>query len=100
VPADESPAWIVFEQPEKLQQELTTKLYSFVNTTEPLQPADSSVFNEQYKKETEDALLPPAYKGYYNGRYIDVKDWNIDELLQSNSNRNFDEIFNDIIKYD
>jgi hypothetical protein len=39
--------------------------------------------------------LPPAYKGYYNGRYIDIKDWNIDELLQSNPCKNFDEIFNE-----
>jgi hypothetical protein len=93
VPADESSAWNVFERPEKLQQELTAKVYSFVNTIKPLQPVDSSVFNEEYKKETNDFLLPPAYKGHYNGRYIDVKDWNIDELLQSNSYKSFGEIF-------
>lgn len=94
VPADESSAWIVFEQPEKLQQEVTAKLYSFANTTEPLQSVDSSVFNDQYKKETDDGLLPLVYKGYYDSRYIDVKDWSIDDLLQSSSTKNFDEIFN------
>ena len=35
-------------------------------------------------------------KGYYNGRFIDIKDWDIDELLQKNSCKNFDEIFNEV----
>lgn len=93
VAADESPAWIVFENSQKLQEELTEKLYSNIPSNETLQTVGSSIFSEQYAKETEDSQLPAEYKGFYNGRYFDLKDWDIDELSKCESTKSFDDLF-------
>jgi hypothetical protein len=53
VPADESSAWIIFNDPEKLQQLVTEKLYSRVDNENALQPADAAAFDYFYNKQAE-----------------------------------------------
>jgi Zn-dependent protease with chaperone function len=93
VPADESSAWIIFNDPQKLQQEVTEKLYSQVDDQNALQVVDSNAFDNFYNKEAEDYALPGAYKGYYDDRYVDLKDWDIDELSRHTSGMDFDDLF-------
>ena len=93
VPADESSAWVVFNDPEKLQQEVTEKLYSQVGNQSAMQTVDSNTFDNFYDKEAEDYALPVAYKGYYDDRYVDLKDWDIEELSKHTSSMGFDDLF-------
>ncbi|HEX5153845.1 MAG TPA: M48 family metalloprotease [Parafilimonas sp.] len=93
VPADESSAWIIFNDPEKLQQLVTEKLYSLVHNQNDLQIADSTAFDSFYNKEAADFALPGAYKGYYDDRYVDLKEWDIDELSKHTPAMSFDDLF-------
>ena len=95
VEPDATSAWVVFNEPEQLQQQITEKLYSQVPNEEPLQQVDSSVLDDLYKSEIEDYALPVAYKGYYNGRLIDTKEWNIEVLANNKSTASFDDLFTD-----
>lgn len=93
VAADETPAWAVFENATVLQQQITEKLYSQVNTEQPLQKIEPDIFNALYDKEMADYTLPLAYKGYYDKRFIDIKDWDMNELLQKRSSLQFEDLF-------
>ena len=93
VPADESSAWAIFHNPKKLQQQVTEKLYSLVDNENVLLIVDSAAFDHFYNKQTEDYVLPDVYKGYYDDRYVDLKDWNIDELSKQTPAMSFDDLF-------
>jgi Zn-dependent protease with chaperone function len=93
VEADEFPAWSVVNDPKYLQEQVTEKLYSQVKTESSLQLIDSNAFDEFYKKQTTDYTLPALYKGYYDRRFIDIKDWDIDELSNQKSSIDFNALF-------
>lgn len=95
VEPDETPAWVVFSNKEHLQKLLTKKLYSGVEQAEQMDKLDSSEFNKLYEAETNYYRLPSFYKGYYDGRYFETKDWDFDNLSVAESNETFDYIFSD-----
>lgn len=93
VPADETAAWEIFNNAKALQQQVTAKLYSNVGAAEQLEPVDANTFDELYKTETESYALPAAYKGYYDRRYIEPKDWDLESLAAAISHHDFDSLF-------
>ncbi|MCC6286419.1 MAG: M48 family metalloprotease [Chitinophagaceae bacterium] len=88
-------AWSAFDKPEQLQEMLTDKIYT--NVTMEKEPVlyDHIEFEELYNKDRDQYILPEVYKGFYDGRYIDVKDWNLDEISATAPVKTFNEIFTD-----
>ena len=80
---DESSAWLLFDQVETLQETITGSLYRSVTLEGPAQPYNASEFEERYLRNKTSYALPIVYKGFYDGRYIDIKAWNIDALADS-----------------
>ncbi len=69
---------MLFDQVETLQETITGSLYRSVTFEGPAQPYNASEFEERYLRNKTSYALPVIYKGFYDGRYIDIKDWNID----------------------
>jgi Zn-dependent protease with chaperone function len=93
---DESSAWLLFDQVETLQETITGSLYRSVTFEGPAQPYNASEFEERYLRNKTSYALPVIYKGFYDGRYIDIKDWNIDTLADAPASAfGFDHLFNE-----
>lgn len=92
---DTDRAWVIFEDTENLQQTLTNKIYTNVTLEKEPVLYDQNEFEEFYNKDRDLYILPEVYKGYYDGRYVDIKDWNIEEILASPATKTFDEIYTD-----
>ena len=93
---DDTSVWHLFDRPESLQEEMTGNLYKSVNLKAPPEQYDTQDFEKEYSAKKEAYALPPAYKGYYDGRYINAKDWDIDALSDHPvSTRTFEELFNE-----
>jgi len=95
---DDYTAWSLFSDPEKIQKELTDKIYSVAGIKEPLQEVDENVFNTTYVSERKKNSYPKAYKGYYNGRWI--SGLNLDTAIAAahrdpSAMENFSELFAD-----
>lgn len=95
VDADDTTAWQVFDNISNLQQQLTDNLYKNAKAEEALEKFDGAYFEEWYNKKRESAILPQEYKGFYNKRFINTKDWNFDSLVTEQSSVTFDELYND-----
>ena len=93
VAPDEAPAWEVFTGKDALKEKLTAKLYSHITETENMEVINAEEFNDQYQHEKEFYVLPLAYKGYYDSRYIETTDWNFDELESTVTTCKFDDLF-------
>ncbi len=91
--ADERSAWVLFSNPEALQQQVTDLIYELSEVAEPLDKLDPSFFEEWYHKETREYLLPEAYNGFYNDRMIDSSSWDLDALAAQQSTQIFDDLF-------
>jgi Zn-dependent protease with chaperone function len=81
-PPEISPAWQLFDQPETWQQTLTGRLYRSLTLEAPA-TYDSAEFEARYRDERSTFALPKVFNGFYDNRYIDIKDWNIDALAES-----------------
>jgi len=95
---DNTSPWHLFQQPEQLQERLTSDLYRNVTLKDDVRHYDGSEFEHWYTAHKATYALPQAYKGYYDGRYIQVQDWNLqtEETADSASaGKTFDELFND-----
>lgn len=92
---DATTAWILFANKEVLQEQLTEILYKNADTGEVLEKCDGQCFEELYKRKRQSLLLPREYKGFYDTRYINVRDWNFDSLIKEPASKNFEELYND-----
>ncbi len=93
--ADETTAWHVFNNQNILQEQVTENLYKNTKTEETLEKCDGKYFEEVYTKKREAAFLPPVYKGFYDGRFINTTNWNFDSLIIEPVAKSFDELYND-----
>jgi hypothetical protein len=94
VAPEEASAWILFDHPGQLQEQMTGVLYLSVKMETPFETLDASNFEETHAKERDKYKLPEAYQGFYTGRYIEMNDWEIDNLVATNSDKTFDQLFN------
>lgn len=62
---DTRPAWAVFNQPGKLQQQLSAMVYKNVPGDKFEQQLNGSTFRERYQQEVNFYKLPAAYNGYF-----------------------------------
>jgi len=96
IPADKTSAWSLFEEPQALQETVTANLYQTVKFEAPTEFYDAGDFDEQYRARKADYALPAAYKGFYDGRYLQTKDWDIDKMAQEPApSIRWDELFNE-----
>jgi hypothetical protein len=91
----EASAWVLFENGNQLQERMTKNLYDSAKIEKPLEPIDSQYFETWFLKEKESTALPTAYNGFYNNRLINIKNWDIDELTNTATAKQFDELFNE-----
>ncbi|HEX3935467.1 MAG TPA: M48 family metalloprotease, partial [Puia sp.] len=96
IPADKSSAWILFEGAEALQEKTTTDLYRTVKFQGTVEYYDERQFEKEYLGRKAEYALPVEYKGYYEGRYIETKDWDLGKALEEvTSVRSFEALFNE-----
>ncbi|HVV04479.1 MAG TPA: M48 family metallopeptidase [Puia sp.] len=88
-PPDTSSPWLLFEQPQALQEQLTRHLYANVTLKDDVRPYDSQEFGRWYNARKETYALPPAYNGFYEGRFITV-DWDLDAPGSPDSSSSLD----------
>ena len=79
---DTRSAWILFNNPDAVQQGMTKHIYRQVPNTGDMQQYDERLFEQQYNEETEKYRLPQVFKRFYKRRYIAIKDWALDDILQ------------------
>jgi Zn-dependent protease with chaperone function len=95
MPADHTSAWSLFEGASALQEKATNKLYQPVKFEGPVEFYDAREFEQQYLSRKSEYALPPEYKGYYEGRYIETRDWDLDSLLAEPApSLHFEDLFN------
>jgi Zn-dependent protease with chaperone function len=96
IPADKSSAWILFEGAEALQERTTNNLYRTVKFEGTIEYYDERQFEKEYLGRKAEYALPVEYKGYYEGRYIETRDWDLEKALEEVPPvRNFEELFNE-----
>ena len=88
-----APAWIIFNDEKALQKQLTEIVYGDAKNTEGLTEKEQDYFNSWYETEKDSGKLPADYNGFYNGRIISTKDWDIDFLSNAHPVKNFEAIF-------
>ncbi|MEO7311258.1 MAG: M48 family metallopeptidase [Chitinophagaceae bacterium] len=94
-PPDEGSAWLLFADGRKLQEEMTAGIYQSAQIGRELEPMKGEHFEDWFLKEKEASLLPPAYKGFYDKRQINPKNWDIDALCKEQVAESFDVLFSD-----
>ncbi|HJT72771.1 MAG TPA: M48 family metallopeptidase [Chitinophaga sp.] len=77
---DQTTAWAIFDNTAQLQEELTQKVYRSVELEKDLVHYDAEEFEKWYIERREAYRLPDIYKGFYDERYISIKDWNLNEV--------------------
>ena len=91
----EHSAWIVFRDADKLQETFTSNLYQHIqNDGEKIEYYDRQKFDELFYAEIEQVTLPQEYKGFYNKRYVDMSQWDLDQLITTSSDIHFHQLFN------
>jgi Zn-dependent protease with chaperone function len=96
LPADQSSAWVLFDNPEVLQEQFTANLYQTVTFEGTVEFYDNRQFEEQYVSRKNEYALPVEYKGFYEGRYIDTREWDLDRALEeAPCVRTFEALFNE-----
>lgn len=98
VPDNASP-WLLFDQPEILQEQMTKDLYREVPLKEDAREYDGTEFETWYSEKKQSYALPEAYKGFYDSRYILIKDWNLQaeeaKMDAANVSKTFDQLFSE-----
>ncbi len=77
---DDTLAWQLFENIENLQQSMTSHLYRSVENNGTLSACDVGEFEHRYRHNRENYALPAVFNGFYDGRYPQVTNWDIDTL--------------------
>ena len=78
-------AWQLFRDKEKLQSQLTGKVYENVAAGKEVVAVDNHEFETKLQRDTTKFSLPEAYKGFYDGRQIGLL---TDEEVASADNTN------------
>jgi Zn-dependent protease with chaperone function len=81
MPADDTSAWSLFDDDAALQEKATARLYQPVQFEGPVELYDPQQFEREYTGRKSEYALPSEYKGYYDGRYIETRDWDLDKAL-------------------
>lgn len=95
---DERSAWVLFIQPEKIQQQLSQIIYVAVPEDMKQKMIDENAFREKYIHEIQSFRLPEEYNGYYDDKRLQPLDL---ELLINQSypsevsKENFKALFSD-----
>ena len=94
--ADMASAWTLFSDPEALQERMTAHLYREAPFKGEARFYEGGEFDREYNERREKYALPPAYKGFYQGRYVETADWDLAALaLEPAPAVSFDQLFND-----
>lgn len=80
VAPDETTAWTIFDNISQLQEEMTLKLYHAVTLEGDMAHYDGAEFEKWYTEKREAYRLPDIFKGFYDERYINIKDWDLDKV--------------------
>ncbi|MGC4036125.1 MAG: M48 family metallopeptidase [Chitinophagaceae bacterium] len=67
---DSQPAWILFNGPLQLQQQLTDTVYRNVSKDIKQKTINDDDFRNQYSAEMNSHRLPEEYNGYFDGHFI------------------------------
>lgn len=94
-PADHTSAWSLFEGAGFLQERATNNLYQPVKFEGPVVCYEADQFEQEYVSRKNEYALPAEYKGYYEGRYIETKDWDLDKAMEEPApGLSFEDFFN------
>jgi Zn-dependent protease with chaperone function len=95
MPADHASAWSLFDGAGALQERATSNLYRPVKFEGAASFYEPDQFDREYLGRKNEYALPAEYKGYYEGRYIETKDWDLDKALEEPAPRlSFGDLFN------
>jgi Zn-dependent protease with chaperone function len=75
------PAWLLFSNPQKLQQQITKLLYSTIAPEQMATEVNAEEFKEQYIKDVDRFTLPEQYNGFYDDRQMQELD--VENLAKS-----------------
>lgn len=92
-PVEES-AWVVFRNPEQLQEQFTTQLYSHLEIDRSaFTYYDNAAFESMIAQDADKYSVPEAYKGFYDKRFIDIETWNLDQPVSLPAGTSFEILF-------
>jgi len=88
-------AWVLFQDKEGLQAQLTQKVYRNAGTSNDMQAINDTEFESWLQVGVENYSLPEAYNGYYNGRlfHLPTAEEEKEILSADSSNKKFEDIF-------
>ena len=94
IPAEicDEPAWVLFENKEQLQEQLTRKVYEAVVLPQDVVTVNEDEFSRQLQQEQQEFTFPEAYNGYYDNRQPAIPDTDGLEALPDPATR-FDTLF-------
>ena len=86
-------AWLLFAGPEKLQSQLTRKIYENVVQEKEVVTIDNIEFEKKLNADVQKASLPDDYNGFYDHRQVDII--NVEELAANGSTHDttFEQLF-------
>jgi Zn-dependent protease with chaperone function len=67
---NENAAWLLFDNAEKLQEQLTQKVYQNVELPQDIKALDAHAFEHRLQQDIERFSLPEAYNKFYDKRQI------------------------------
>jgi hypothetical protein len=68
-------AWILFRNPEQVQQSMTDKLYGAVQFSSPSTELSDDLVRERYLKDVSTYKLNPLFSGYWDGKKLPEVDF-------------------------
>lgn len=84
-PSSDESAWVIFDHQEKLQTDITNKIFESVKYENAVQVTDEILFKERYQKDFERYQLPKVYKGFFDSRIVTTCDLRrIESMAESN----------------
>jgi Zn-dependent protease with chaperone function len=92
----EESAWLIFENPQKLQEELTAMIYPNPPSDKTIIVTDIEEFNLDFLTTVDGHLYNPIYKDYFDNR--DFTQFDIEEAMlsaESTDTITFDSLFSD-----
>jgi hypothetical protein len=96
-PAQNDSAWVLFNNAEQLQQQITQEIFQQVKYETAVNIIDQTAFRNRYEEKIKRYELPLKYKGFFDSRYIAktelpglenriaVKDLSFDQILTENA---------------
>ncbi|WP_153797246.1 M48 family metallopeptidase [Foetidibacter luteolus] len=90
---DETSAWVVFNNTMQLQEQLTQNLYRNIKNGEAMEKMDSGAYAEWYENKNELYRLPEVYNGYYDSRFVELKDLEVDDAMNTRSLPSLEQLF-------